>query len=258
MSLPEENGFKLGCLPRTSNVGDGTFEVVGDDELIPRKDWPKHQTERMVPHIRQHINQRYQGSCCASAGCHASMLARAMAGLEDVLLSQASLYAFDGFDSQGKLIPRRSDNGMAIDTCLRLLQEIGACPASVIDPMDWEGYRRGNWPDDWKEKAKPYQIVKGRDVPTFDHAVSRVMRGNPVHYGTAGHAVLMIGWIEGYGHLDWNTHGLDWGDIAPGVGQWRSERETERGIRQYGAWELVLMTDPIDDGDLPACLPAGR
>jgi len=242
-----------GCLPRTTKVGDGTFRVFGDPgtdtELIPESDYDKWSpTNNLLPYHWHTIDQGPQGTCCKCAGIGAVMLSREQAGQKRVVLSQA-FYAFDGIDSRGELIPRRSDNGMAIDTCLQLLQLIGAPPASVIDPMDWQGYRRGRWPEDWREQAAPFKLLEAFDAPTLRHCYSGVFKGFPAVYGAAGHAVIMMGRKPKGEHYDLNSHGRDWKD--DGIGQWRSDRETERGIRTYGAWILRVATDPTNDGDLP-------
>ncbi|NQT38787.1 MAG: hypothetical protein HQ581_14930 [Planctomycetes bacterium] len=234
--------YRRGCLPRTATAcGDGTYRVFGDGTppVLDPKDWPEHakSMEEHVPHV---IDQGSQGSCCGCAGVGAMMLARSVSGQDTVVLSQASLYALG---NGGR------DGGMAIDVCLRHLIDTGANPIDVIDQYDWQGfYRRPRWSDDWRESAKRYRCIEAWDCPDYEAAVSAVLHGFPVVYGTDGHAVVMIGWAEKTGHIDLNSWGRDWGEN--GIGQWASERAVRRQLPGYGAWALRVATDPNNDGDI--------
>jgi len=233
--------YRLGCLPRTlTAVGDGTFRVFGDGTppRIPRDDWPDH-AKTMEGFINVIIDQGNQGSCCGCAGVGATMLARAISGQLNVVLSQASLYALG---NGGR------DDGMAIDTCLRHLINTGANPADTIDPMDWSGYYRNKWPSNWRESAKRFRCIEAWDCSDYDTAVSAVLHGFPVVYGCSGHAVVMVGWTPKRGHIDLNSWGSDWGNN--GIGQWQSESTVRRQLPGYGAWALRVATDPTDDGDV--------
>jgi len=243
------------CLPRTCTaVGDGAFKVFGSDgtpPIIPESDWPQY-AKTLEGHVWHVIDQGGQNSCCGAAGAGAVILGRELAGANRVVISQASLY---GVGNGGR------DNGMAIDVCLNVLTETGANPVGVIDQYDWQGYwrragrrirretRAGAWPDGWQESAKRYRCLEAWDCPDYKAAVSAVLSGFPVVYGTHGHAVVMIGWIPERGHIDLNSWGADWGNN--GCGQWASRREVERQLPGYGAWALRVMTDPTDDGDVP-------
>jgi len=246
-SLPailDEQGFerRMGCLPRQSKVGDGTFRIFGEDGTpkTPRENWENWKQNTMEHLVWHVIDQASQGSCCASAGCGTTMLGREFAGLDRVVLSQASVYAFDGITSGGEPIPRRYDNGMAIDTCLQLLTKIGACPTSVISQYDWQGYRAGRWPENWREIALRYRILEALDCPTYDRAMEAVTTGFPVLYGAKGHAIVRVVWDK-----DLNSWGKDWG--KNGIGVWATAVEMKRSIPSYGAWALRVTIDPTDD-----------
>ena len=131
---------------------------------------------------------------------------------------------------------------MAIDTCLKILLEIGTCPANVIDQYDWWGYRKGTWPSNWREEAKPYRALEAYDCPDLETMKAANELGYPVGYGAKGHAVVRFG-------LDINSWGRGWGD--DGIGIWATDAELRREIPRYGAWVLRVPTDPDDDGDLP-------
>lgn len=230
------------CFPRTCTaLGDGVFRVFGTDgtpPLIPESDWPRY-AKTMEEHVWHVIDQNGQSSCCGSAGCGAVMLAREIAGQERIVMSQASLYALG---NGGR------DQGMAIDVCLNILMETGANPIGLIDQYDWQGYHRGQWPDGWRESAKQYRGIEVWDCPDFAAAVSAVLSGFLVVYGTNGHAVVMIGWTPDRGHVDLSSWGVDWGNH--GCGQWASRREVERQLPSYGAWALRVMTDPTGNADV--------
>ena len=225
-----------GCLPRTTKVGDGTFRVVPDDYLIDRKDWEKYP-QTLHQHVWHIINQGRQNSCCACMGVGGLMLCREKQGLDKVILSQAVPYHFGNGGHDG---------GMAIDTCLQMLLKYGTVPISVVDQYDWQ---RRNWPNNWEEIAENYKIFEAMDCPTYEHAVSMVLRGHPVMYGAKGHAVVRIGCSLFTPIPDLNSWDRSWG--IDGLGTWATEDELKRGIeRQYGAWALRYATDPPNDGDL--------
>ncbi len=225
-----------GCLPRTTKVGDGTFPTVPDDFLIPRDEWddfPENDLDQFVWHI---VDQARQNSCCGCAGVGTLMLGREMQGLDRMVLSQAVPYHLG---NGGR------DQGMGIDTCLRVLLEHGTCPVDVVDQYDW---RKRDWPDNWAEIAADYKPFKFLDCPSYDHAVSMGKRGHPILYGADGHAVVRIGFGKHTKKPDLNSWSKAW--KFDGLGQWVDERGFKNGMRQYGAWALMFATDPPNDGDL--------
>lgn len=243
------NERMLGCLPRVTKVGDGTFKVFGETDDTPPLMTDAELEEFVhvdLKGLHYHtIDQKSQGTCCACMGAGLTMLCREMAGLARIIMSQASLYAFDGIDSRGNPIPRRSDNGMAIDTCLLLLKHIGVAPVSVIDQYDWEGYRQGRWPKDWREHSRKNRILEAWDAPSARHLLSGIAHGCAGGYGLRGHAVIRIGPKD-----DLNSWGTGYG--INGIGQWaKNIPDLDDGIKRYGAWLARVLTDPTDDGDLP-------
>lgn len=136
------------------------------------------------------IFQGNQGSCLPSACGHVVMGLNAEEGEKVDLLSQATLYRWDGFDRDGFLIPRRADNGMALATGLLLLRKIGIAPVSVIDPKDWQGR---NWPAGWKTKADDNVVLEWRNVSASMRAIdSALARGSWVLHGWQGHARALV------------------------------------------------------------------
>ena len=162
------------------------------------------------------------------------MLCENIEGDDSEILSEATPYAFDGIDGNGNLIPRRSDNGMNIEDCLKLLQVVGACSRKVIGEYDWEGYRRGRWPEDWPESAALHRIAEAWDCADEQAVMSAVALGHPVVYGSDGHAVIAIGFDKD-GIIILNSWGSSWG--KNGIGRWPSNE-----IPSYGAWALRCTT----------------
>lgn len=238
------NEWQLGCLPRETKVlqcdaqGNVIFPEYGTEGTPPLISNAKLDrlddviSPRLIWHI---INQSNQGSCCACMIVAAIMLLRVIAGLKKIILSQASLYALG---NGGR------DQGMAVDTGLRVAMETGPCPIDVIDQYDWQGYQRRTWPEDYKVHAKRYQILKGWDCLTYQHIRSAYKRGHPVCCAANGHAFLRIG-----DDLDVNSHGRGFG--TDGIGKYASARDIERQLPMYGAFVPWLVVDPVNDGDLP-------
>ncbi len=244
----------LGCMPRVCQLGDGTFPIASEKWRIDEKHWGdakyKEVAKRLKALIWHVINQGSQGSCTMAMTLALLKIARRFSGLDDIVFSQASLYAYDSIGSDGEPNLRRSDNGTAIDQGLAVLRVVGACPTEIdgktyIDQYDWQGLRRGNWPDDHRRVAALNRALKWTDVPDGHMAISLTKHGIPVGYGSKSHAIALINEREILNSWDY-----DWGEN--GIGVWDNRRSLDAGIRQYGAWALLTSTDPVDDGDVTA------
>jgi hypothetical protein len=224
------SNYARGCLPRVTIPGEHPrLKVMGTDGTPEPVDPREPDVIDPDLYVKAIINQGNQGSCCGCAGVDGMMASRAMQGLPHILLSQASLY---GRGNGGR------DQGMAIDTCLQLLMEDGggACPADLIDPMDWRGFWAGTWPENWRTVAAGFRVLEAYDCQTVEHVRACYKRGFPVIYGAEGHAVVRIG-----DDLDINSWGKSWG--YNGLGRWVSESTIARQIGMYGAWGLRVAID---------------
>jgi len=243
---------KMGCLPRTlTSAGDGVYPVYGDNPDDVLLTWDeikaaaKPSLAAMKANIWHWINQKDQGSCCACMGAQLLMLTRKLLRLDDVVISQASIYA------QGN---GGRDAGMAIDTCMDILLKTGACPTDVIDQYDWQGFHRNSWPSVWRTTAPRYKAARAVDAPTLQHALSMTVRGIPAGFGYfeggGGHAVTMLGYdIETDEVISQGSWGKGYGSDN---GRHHHRRSVaEEGIKYFGAFGLYVPTDPTNDGDIP-------
>ncbi|MCC6125687.1 MAG: hypothetical protein IT426_12040 [Pirellulales bacterium] len=241
----EETPQATGCLPRSSKVGENAlFPVAGTVDACPllsRSDWIECSIRHKVWTV---IDQNPQSSCCPSAAAGAAMILREIAGQKRILLSQGSLY--------GQINGGR-DAGANIEDALDAMMNVGVCPASQIDPKNWQG--RG-WPRDWKAEAKKFRVLEAFDCPTFDAVASAVQRGMPVvfgvFWGAGGHALTAVGLKKNGGgwNLEFlNSWGASWGDGGLGF----LPEAKCRGIATFGAFALRSVAIPAGE-DLPPAL----
>lgn len=233
-----------GCLPRSSKVGEKPhFPVAGTVDacpILPRSQWSECSIRHKVWTV---IDQNPQNSCCPSATTGAAMLLREIAGEKRILLSQGSLY--------GQINGGR-DNGANIEDALEAMMKTGVCPASRIDPQDWQGR---DWPSDWKAEAKKFRILEAFDCPTFDAVASAVQRSLPVvfgvFWGAGGHAITAVGLkqIGGSWNLEFlNSWGASWGDGGLGF----LPEAKCGGIKNFGAFAVRSVTISGDEQLPPA------
>jgi len=235
-----------GCLPRSTLCSSmGTFDIAGRSDsfpVIPRTDWKESSFRHKVYHV---IDQNPQKSCCPSAVCGASMIAREIAGLDRIIFSQASLYRFI---NQGR------DSGSNIDDALLQLMKVGVAPASLIPQYNWQG---NGWPLDWDQSAAKYKLFEAFDCPTFDAVASAVQFSMPVplgvYWGNRGHAITAVGLKRvknSWGIEILNSWGSSWGDEGFGV---LPESEC-RGIESFGAFAIRSMVLPTEESGVPLIL----
>lgn len=228
-------GVEWGALARVTQQGE-RFPLADSSILIPRSEWAPVSLRPYVWHV---INQGSQGSCCAAATAGAVMLIREQAGWGRTILSQASLYA------QGN---GGRDAGMAIDSALDAMREVGMTPIGTIPQYDWQGMRRGTWPKNWKEIAHEYRVVEWDECISTDMVGSILQRRRkPVIVGVfwqggGGHAIVVTGWRDGAWEI-LNSWG-EWGDH--GFGE-LSEATLQKGIAYFGAWSPRVTDIPDDE-----------
>jgi hypothetical protein len=238
---------RLGCLRRVTKPGV-LIPLLEDDWLVPEPFW-RERCEAIGPIMRQRAidtpwnDQGYVGSCTTAMSCHGVNMANAEEDEDIVKLAEATLYAWDGIRSDGSLIPRRSDNGMALDTALLLLRKIGIAPADStgkngIPQRDWQ---RRNWPDNWRALAAENIVTEWRDASRgMQYVMGALSNGLPIGHGYNGHARLIIQALfastgtRPTKFLCKNSH-----DDVP---NWHelSWRQVEIGLPQYGAFIPIV------------------
>jgi hypothetical protein len=243
---PDEHiPWATGCLPRTSKVGEKPhFPVAGTVDacpILPRSAWSECSIRHKVWTV---IDQNPQKSCCPSATSGATMILREIAGEKRILLSQGSLY---GQINDGR------DGGANIEDALEAMMTTGVCPASRIDPKDWQGR---DWPSDWRSEAKKFRILEAFDCPTFEAVASAVQRSMPVvfgvYWGAGGHAITAVGLQQqggGWGLAFLNSWGAAWGDGGFGF----LPEAKCGGIKSFGAFAIRSVTIAGDE-ELPPVL----
>ena len=244
------DGCRTGCLPRETVCGEGAFPVWGTDGRTPILDRRviEASSGRLLLHHHWHtINQSRQSSCTASDFGNLMMLTRAVEGKPRVVLSQASIYAYDGItihdDGTYTLHKRRSDSGMNLEVAMLIGQCRGMAPkyrddgTPYVQQYDWQ---REEWPDDVEKVSAAYRLGEAWDIPDYWSMLSAVVMGFGVARGMDNHCVGQITKTHVLG--SWENYGT--GDN--GIHEWgTSEREINRGIEQYGAWAFRC-TAPSD------------
>lgn len=221
-------GRKLGCLQRTTKYGEGRFRAFESAfRPIPRAQW-ETRVLSLKDYVTHVFDQDGIGSCCSNATVQSLMIVRAIEGLKPVVLSPGSVY---GIVSGGR------DVGSSLEDNLRQISEVGAAPAEVIPPNEWNPRR---WPSNWKELAKPYRMIEWYDLGgKFDNVVSAVMYGFPcvigVDWDGGGHSVCVVGVVMDKGRaslLYVNSWGEEFGDSGFGL---LTESRCQ-SLPNYGAW----------------------
>ena len=236
----------LGCLPRTTDPDGSIFPIVGSPgtiDILPRSQW----TETSLRHPFWNIHdQGQQNSCCPTAYAGLLETMREAQGLARIPLSQAYPYRYT---NGGR------DQGATLDGVFLAIRDRGITPASVIDPMDWQGR---NWPADADELAAELRIVEGWDCISVDAIGSVTEAGFCVALGvwwgyprrSGGHAIYVIGKRKTPGGL-WefemvNSWGKQWGNNGLG---YLPEVQIADGLATFGGFvprfQRIQQSDPL-------------
>ena len=247
-----------GCLPRQTKFGQGPFRPWGTDGTTPVFD------SEMIQLVIDNNKAEGLHNCHwwtpdqnGTNGCTTGMTVNGMTVLREkegkprVKFAMSSLYQWAGItineDGSYTLHPRRSDNGMELETALLIAQLQGIAPAEIdgepyIDDLDWQGGHKGRWPGDWQKRASRCRFsTEVWDMLNSLHVLTGVMLGNLCGRGQDVHAVLQID-----PRLVLGSYGEDYGETGPGeVGgchKWGNlltasgRRAVDAGIEDYGAF----------------------
>ncbi len=225
-----------GCLPRVSVCGDAPFGTYDEKKypLIPRSQWV--DTIQLQDFNWRQIFQAQQSACAGTFGCHTLQIARKIANLPDVPLSQAVPYA---------LCNGGRDNGASIDSILTALTDVGTVSITKINQYDWKGYRNKTWPDDWRDEAQLIRIDEAIDCPTIDHLMTGIQRGFVGGGGiywkyprrSGGHALCVVGCKDRKPVVlhSWKGYKYQVMDYD----QWK------QGVQVFGAWLIRSVVHPL-------------
>lgn len=239
VSPPENERF---CLPRTDRLG-AAFPVYEDAVgIIPRSEWPAMLAEKgraMRPLVQKIKNQKQEGTCASNAcGQGGEVVLVKQFGPEHwVELSAVSLY---------KRVAPNAQSGSTINDNIREISARGILPADT--PANRKLVEAGYFkhvhpavgfsvplPAGWEETAKLFRVPEWFDVRSFEGFVSAILRGAPVFYGRASHAILGVWAVIDQGRLlieYANSWDVTWGDQGFG---YDSESFISGAISSYGA-----------------------
>jgi hypothetical protein len=230
----------FGCKERTeSKVGDGRFKVYDEVKfpLIPRSEW--QDTNQLQDHMWRQIFQGPQLSCAGAFGCGVLQIARRIAGLDDIPLSQAVPYA---------LCNGGRDSGASIDSILTALTDVGTVSTDLIDQYNWRGFRSPGtdyaWPAGWQKEAGLIRIDESWDCPTIDHLMTGIQLGfvggggiywkYPRRQG--GHALPIVGCRNRNPVVLHSWEGYKYQEMP--YEQWK------QGIPIFGGWLIRSVVHP--------------
>ena len=236
----------LGCLPRVTEHGDGTFPVFSDQfAAIPRSEWPERLAE--APDLSAFVDnvkdQNGEGACAANSSSSALEIVRSQNRQPFVDLSAASLY---------KRVNDGRDQGSTLDRNLREISAVGVLPVTMFPPVGW----RNRLPAGWEPEAAKYRLTEWLDLGSFDEFFTALLLGFPVSYGVnwegGGHAICAVQAIEDRGGDPGckllNSWGEDWGDNGYGD---MFEGQIANGLAKYGGWAARVAVLPGDDTPTP-------
>lgn len=234
----------LGCLPRTTELGDGTFKVFSAEvPLIPRSEW----SQRIVtaPDLSVFVDkvkdQNGEGACAANSSSSALEIVRAQSRQPFVELSAASLY---------KRVNGGRDQGSTLDANLAEISTAGVLPITHFPPVGW----RKALPVGWEGEAAKYVMTEWLDLDDFDAFITALLLGFPISYGVwwegGGHAICAVQAIENGGEFGCkllNSWSESWGQSGYGP---MYEKQIAKGLGTFGGWAARVATVP-DDADAP-------
>lgn len=224
------------CLPRTDRLG-ATWPIYEDViDVIPRSSWPALVAEQglsLQPMV-QKIKDQGQEFSCASNACSggAEVLLTKQFGRENwVELSAISLY---------KRVASSAGDGSTINDNIREISTRGILPtdsdinkALFAHTHPNTGFSRA-LPSGWETTATLFKVTEWFDIASMDGFISCILRGAPVFYGRASHAICAV-WVVSQGGKYLIKYANSWGDWGEGGFGYDTESSLAAAIGSYGA-----------------------
>jgi len=224
------------CLPRTDRLG-ASWPIYEDQvDTIPRSEWPAlaaQQDRSLQPLVRKIKDQGQEGSCASNACSGAAeAITVKQFGIEAwIELSAMSLY---------KRVASSAQSGSTINDNIREISTRGILPTDTPQNKARFAHTHPNTgfgrslPTDWEVTANRFRILEWFDVASMDGFVSAILRGAPVFYGRAGHAIFAVSvkTENGIWYLKYANSWGEWGEDGFG---YDSESFVRGSIQSYGA-----------------------
>lgn len=234
-SLVPPPGKAAGCLHRHTALGS-EFPIFKDRiGVIPQSDWHKYIGIQSIRHfVKDILDQDGVGSCAAEATTQAVMIVRAIAGLPFILLNPWTMYRITGGGA---------DRGSSIDANVRHASTTGVVPMYA-----WE--RSNGWrskpPAAIQALAANYRVTEWFDIGSIEEFGTALIKGFPVVYGRAMHAICAVELAEGGIHYA-NSWDESWGDNGFGFDRWDYIRNSISAYGAFAARTPVIGEDDVVD-----------
>jgi len=238
-----------GCLERSCDCGSYFPVYERDNALIERRFWKDFADDEcgLEPYVSRIFNQGREGSCASNATAQAMEIVTSQQIGKDqsTRLSAISLYTRVG---------RNANSGSSIPSNIQEVAERGLLPLNTTENKEKYDHTHPatgfseRLPSGWEETAKLFQAFEWFDIQSFDGIATCLLKGFPVVYGRAGHAICGVNLVRRGG--EWcikyaNSWG-NWGEHGYG---YDSEDFVSRSVPSYGAFGVRVVN--ADYSDVP-------
>jgi len=250
--LTVPDGYIAGCDKRECLLGSEFPVLENSMDLIPRAEWGDLATEYDGLESLESwtYDQRSEGSCASNSAAQAMEIAisSALGKERSVRLSAISLYTRVG---------RSAGSGSSIPSNISALAKKGILPLNTAENKKRFNHTHpatgfsARLPLGWETTAALFKATEWFDIASFEGIATALLKGYPVCYGRAGHAITAVK-LERRGG-EWclkykNSWGSNWGQNGHG---WDTESFCSRSINSYGAYAVRCTKIDYALGDLP-------
>ncbi len=242
---PEE-----GCLERESKFGEWFHPLFPEGperykvaaatgvRVIPKSEWQDIIDDRKEKglslidrYVKTILDQDGAGSCSQEEACGATMIMRALGGMDHVKLNPWANY--------GRILKYRGSGGTSIDSAWRAAREWGYPPMDVWPRS--EGWKRKPPQEVW-DAASNYKLHEVYDLRGHDEFASALLQGFVVGYGRRNHAILGCQMLDADGTFvslgSWGNYDGGW--TQRGFHLERLRRDVESRYGMFAARSAVF------------------